>query len=97
MRSYEEIKKEIVDIGGVVDMLPENIKEKAFDLLISTFIGDKSDSNNQKSISNPSRNTSYILDNIAEITNDGNFKFIVRDPKAKNKKDAAKRLIYVAI
>ncbi len=41
MPTYDEIKKEIAAIGIVLKEYPENLKDKVFDILISTYLGKK--------------------------------------------------------
>lgn len=90
MQSYEEVKKEIINIASLVDTFSPEIRNNAFTMLINSFLNEEKSESNVVIINED-------LTNIAELTNNGVYKFTLRDPKAKNAKDAGKRIVYLVI
>jgi len=44
MKSYEDLKAELIEIAGVVEKYPDDVKKQVFDLLVSKFLGGAVDS-----------------------------------------------------
>src|SRR5690242_6393744 len=40
MRTYDELKDELYNIAKVVELFPGEVRERAFDLLVSGFLGE---------------------------------------------------------
>ena len=38
MKDYDEVKKAISEIGIIIEKLPENVQQKAFDVLLASFL-----------------------------------------------------------
>ena len=104
---YEKLLKEMPKIAEVVKQLPENLQKEAFDRLVSELTGNTSAIPVQQPApvkkqeiqptQKSSQGTSEVnLQGICTVRN-GDYHFTVRDLKAKNAKDAAKRLVYVLI
>lgn len=103
MKKYDELKGELPNIAKVVSNFPPSVQEKVYDLLLSSFLkGEISfmkqhEGKKQSMPPMPDETIPTGFEDIASISSDGNFHVSVRDLKAKNALDAAKRLAYVAI
>lgn len=47
MKNYDEVKKAITEIGVIIGKLPENVQQKAFDVLLASFF-EKSEVNSKE-------------------------------------------------
>ena len=47
MKNYDEVKKAITEIGVIIGKLPENVQQKAFDVLLASFL-EKSEVNSKE-------------------------------------------------
>jgi len=103
MTQYEKLMKEFPEIAKVISGFPEAVQPKAFDVLVSSLIGGVIPvvQSSAKPVSMKSNQLPQVpsgdITGIAMKTQDGQFHFSVRDIKATNQWDAAKRLTYVLI
>lgn len=40
MKSYEDLKTELIEIAGVIEQYPDDVKKQVFELLVSRFLGE---------------------------------------------------------
>lgn len=40
VKSYEDLKTELIEIAGIIEKYPDDVKKQAFDLLVSRFLGE---------------------------------------------------------
>lgn len=105
---YKKLMAEMPKIAEVVKSFPESMQQQVFDRLVNELKGVQESAPSLKSptTDNSSRpakaasaghtNRHPDLTGICTVRS-GEFHFTVRDLKAKNAKDAGKRLVYVLI
>jgi hypothetical protein len=102
MESYEKLKIHLPEIAKIVETFPPTLQEKVYQTMISELLG-KTSFDAKEKIETKKEETkekleiSDDLSAIATFGPDGQYHSSIRDLKAKNAKDAAKRLVYVLI
>jgi len=103
-KNYKDLMAEMPKIAEVVKQFPESMQEQVFNRLVNEFSGiepnskgpiEETQAQNQSRVNNQP-NTPSDLKGICTIRGD-EYHLTVRDLKAENAKDAAKRLTYVLI
>jgi len=53
VKSYEELKTELIEIAGIIEKYPDDVKKQVFELLVSRFLGEPIISNSNGEDENP--------------------------------------------
>lgn len=98
---YKTLLDEMPRIADAVSKVPAAAQARAFDTLVAalglTPSASTSEEKGDKSSTLSDTGSGSNLDGIATVSDDGTFHLTVRDLKAKNARDAMKRLAYVLI
>jgi hypothetical protein len=101
MEPFEKLKENLPEIAKIVETFPPSLQEKVYDTLVSELLGKRDNTafKDQNYDNSPSKrdNTKGELSAVATLTPEGQYHSSIRDLKATNAKDAAKRLVYVLI
>lgn len=102
MEHFEKLKEHLPDIAKIVATFPPSLQEKVYNTLVSELLGRESevpvkDPEQPLTESIKQSQVEGDLSAIATLTPEGQYHSSIRDIKAKNAKDAAKRLVYVLI
>jgi hypothetical protein len=86
MATYEELKSELIVIAGVLEKLPDSVRPRAFDLLVSALAGNEPQQNHarelprlsrdrngaERSTKKPTGKESYSIDRNLDLHGAGN-------------------------
>jgi hypothetical protein len=102
MEHFEKLKQNLPEIAKIVATFPPQLQEKVYDNLVSELLGKKNELAQKEPkqdiiTQTPQAPAGENLSAIATLTPEGQYHSSIRDLKAINAKDAAKRLVYTLI
>lgn len=97
-KTYNQLKRELPAIGKIVTSFPESLHGRVFDVLVGELLGGTPTPHTAAAAAGAkSKVHGKEIKGIAHIDDQGKFHLSVRDPKAKNTNEAARRLTYVVV